>query len=88
MLNRCFPVAAFAFWVAISSVAPEAQEAGQNKQALAIRAHRLIDGTNDKVVKDAVVLVVGVKIAAVGSRLAIPANARVIDLGDVTSFPV
>jgi imidazolonepropionase-like amidohydrolase len=56
-------------------------------QTLAIRAQRLIDGTNDKIIRDAVVLVVGEKIAAVGTKLSIPANARVIDLGDVTLLP-
>jgi imidazolonepropionase-like amidohydrolase len=87
MLNRRLPVAALAFWVATSSVALNAQDAGQNKQTLAIRAQRLIDGTNDKVIRDAVVLVVGEKIAAVGIKLSIPANARVIDLGDATLLP-
>jgi imidazolonepropionase-like amidohydrolase len=87
MLKNRFPAAALAFWIAISSVALNAQEAGQSASTLAIRAQRLIDGTNDKVVKDAVVLVVGEKIAAVGSELPIPANARVIDLGDVTLLP-
>jgi len=87
MPNWRFPVTAFALCVAISSVALKAEEADQNKQTLAIRAQRLIDGRSDKVVKDAVVLVVGEKIAAVGSGLAIPANARVIDLGDVTLLP-
>jgi imidazolonepropionase-like amidohydrolase len=87
MLNWRFPVAAFAFCAAASSVALNAQEAGQNKQTVAIRAQRLIDGTGDKVVKDAVVMVVGEKIAAVGSGLTIPANAIVIDLGNVTLLP-
>jgi imidazolonepropionase-like amidohydrolase len=87
MLNWRLPVAAFALWAAMSSVALKAQEADQNKQPLAIRAQRLIDGRSDKVVKDATVLVVGEKIAAVGPGLAIPTNARVIDLGDVTLLP-
>jgi imidazolonepropionase-like amidohydrolase len=87
MLNRRFPVAAFVFWIAMVSVALNAQEAGKNKQTVAIRAERLIDGKSDTVVKDAVVLVLGEKIAAVGSGLAIPANARVINLGDATLLP-
>jgi imidazolonepropionase-like amidohydrolase len=87
MPNCRFPVAAFVFWIAMTSVALNAQEAGKNKQTVAIRAERLIDGKSDTVVKDAVVLVLGEKIAAVGSGLAIPANARVINLGDATLLP-
>jgi imidazolonepropionase-like amidohydrolase len=87
MLNSRFRVAALVSWVTMATVALNAQEAGQNKQTVAIRAERLIDGKNETVVKDAVVLVVGEKIAAVGSGLAIPANARVIDLGAATLLP-
>lgn len=87
MLNWRIPVTALAFWVVMSSAALKAQDASQNKQTLAIRAQRLIDGTSDKVAKDAIVLVVGEKIAAVGPGLAIPTGARVIDLGDVTLLP-
>ncbi len=87
MLNSRFRVAALVSWVAMASVALSAQEAGQNKQTVAIRAERLIDGKSDTVVKDAVVLVVGEKIVAVGSGLAIPVNARVIDLGAATLLP-
>lgn len=84
MLNGRWLVAALVLWVALSV---NAQVSGQNEPTVAIRAQRLIDGTSDKVVKGAVVLVVGEQIAAVGPGLAIPANARVIDLGDVTLLP-
>lgn len=87
MLNSRFCVAALVSWVAMASVVLNAQETGQNQPTVAIRAERLIDGKSDTVVKDAVVLVVGEKIAAVGSGLAIPANARVIDLGAATLLP-
>jgi len=87
MLKSRFGVAASVCWIAMASLALNAQELGQNKQTVAIRAARLIDGKSDNVVKDAVVLVAGDKIAAVGSQLAIPANTRVIDLGDVTLLP-
>lgn len=87
MLNERFPVVALVFWVAIPSVALKAQDPGQNKQTLVIRAQRLIDGTNDMVVQGAVVLVVGEKIAAIGPGIVIPANVRIIDLGDVTLLP-
>ena len=54
---------------------------------IAIRAARLFDGTSDSTIADAVVLVQGSRIAAKGSRLAIPAGARVVDLGDATILP-
>jgi imidazolonepropionase-like amidohydrolase len=87
MLNCRFRGAAVVICFAMASAALNAQGAGQNKQTVAIRAQRLIDGKNDTVVKDAVVLVVGEKITAVGSGMAIPTSARVIDLGDATLLP-
>jgi imidazolonepropionase-like amidohydrolase len=87
MLSSRLRVVAFVSWAVMASVALYAQEAGQNKQTVAIRAERLIDGKGDTVMKDAVVLVVGEKITTVGSGLAVPANARVIDLGAATLLP-
>jgi imidazolonepropionase-like amidohydrolase len=87
MLNCRFRFTALFSLVAMASVALNAQEAGQNKQTVVIRAKRLIDGKSDTAVNNAVVLIVGEKIAAVGSGLAIPANARLIDLGDATLLP-
>ncbi len=54
---------------------------------VAIRAARMFDGRGDTAVADAVVLVQGTRITAAGSRLAIPAGAQVIDLGDATILP-
>jgi imidazolonepropionase-like amidohydrolase len=54
---------------------------------LAVRAARLLDVKAGTLVRDAVVLVAGERIVAVGSGLAVPAGARVIDLGDVTLLP-
>jgi imidazolonepropionase-like amidohydrolase len=64
-----------------------AQTAGPNTRSVAIRAARLIDGKGETVVKDAVVIVEGDTITAVGSVLPIPAGATVIDLGDMTLLP-
>jgi len=86
-MNYRVRVCALIAWIAIASVILSGQEAGQNKPTVALRAARLIDGKSDSVVKNAVVLVTGEKIAAVGSGLAIPANAKVIDLGDATLLP-
>lgn len=53
----------------------------------AIRAARLFDGKSDTSVTDGVVLVQGGRITAAGSRIAIPAGAQVVDLGDSTILP-
>lgn len=54
---------------------------------VAIRAGRLIDGQGGAPVTDAVILVENDRITAVGRGLAIPAGARVIDLGRSTVLP-
>ncbi len=56
---------------------------------MVIRAARLIDGTGAATVRNGVVVVRGDSIIAVGSadRVAIPAGARVIDLGNATLLP-
>ncbi|MHA7629217.1 amidohydrolase family protein [Corallococcus sp. M7] len=54
---------------------------------IALRAARLFDGKSDRLLPDAVVLIEGSTIQAVGTGLAIPEGTRVIDLGDVTLLP-
>ena len=54
---------------------------------IAVRAARLIDGTREEPLANAVVLVEGGKIKSVGSGLEIPNDAKVIDLGDATLLP-
>jgi imidazolonepropionase-like amidohydrolase len=54
---------------------------------IALRAAHLLDGKSDTPLSNAVVLIEGEKIKAVGSRLTIPANAKVIDLANVTLLP-
>ena len=56
-------------------------------ETVALKAARLFDGRGDSTVSNAVVIVDGGKITAVGSGLATPAGARVIDLGDATLLP-
>ena len=57
--------------------------------ALVLRAARLFDGTGGALVRDAAVVIVGDRITAVGpaARVAVPAGARVVDLGDATLLP-
>src|SRR4051812_28186947 len=58
-------------------------------ETVVLRAARLIDGTGGPVVQNGVVVVKGDKIVAAGaqSAVAIPAGARVVDLGDATLLP-
>lgn len=87
MLLSRFWVGALGACIMLPSISLNEQGTGENKPALALRAARLIDGKSETVMKDAVVLVSGEKIAAVGSGLPIPANTRVIDLADATLLP-
>jgi imidazolonepropionase-like amidohydrolase len=75
--------------IALALAAPlSAQEAAREApKVTALRAARLFDGSSEKLVTDAVVLVEGDTIKAVGSALTIPPEAEVIDLGDATLLP-
>ena len=55
----------------------------------ALKAARLIDGSGGSVVRNGVVVVTGDRIVSAGAQsdVAIPAGARVIDLGDATLLP-
>ena len=53
----------------------------------AVRAARLLDVKSGTLIANAVVLIEGERISAVGAGLPIPAGADVIDLGDVTLLP-
>jgi imidazolonepropionase-like amidohydrolase len=54
---------------------------------IAIRAGHLIDGRSAAPIQNAVILIEGEKIKAVGPNLAIPAGAQVIDLSKSTVLP-
>ena len=56
-------------------------------QKTAIRAAQMLDVTNGTLVQNAVVLIDGERITAVGAGLAIPNGATVIDLGRRTILP-
>lgn len=57
------------------------------REVTIVRAARLIDGTGGPVLAPAMVRIEGDKIAAVGSRLEVPAGAKVLDLGNATLTP-
>jgi imidazolonepropionase-like amidohydrolase len=63
-----------------------AQEASAPKVTV-LKAARLFDGKSTALVPNGVVIVEGTKIKAVGSNLAVPAGASVVDLGDTTLLP-
>jgi imidazolonepropionase-like amidohydrolase len=72
--------------LALFSLLAQAQHTIQPGKT-AIRAAHLIDGKSDTVLDNAVVLVEGWKIAAVGAALNIPKDFTVIDLGNLTILP-
>lgn len=59
------------------------------QQTTVLRAARMIDGTGAPTVSNVVVVITDDRIVAVGpaSSVAVPAGARVLDLGDVTLLP-
>jgi imidazolonepropionase-like amidohydrolase len=64
-----------------------AQQAGSTPVHIAIRAGRLIDGRGGPPIANAIIIIDGDKITAVGPGLAIPTNSRVIDLSRFTVLP-
>lgn len=87
MRKRCLRACLAGASLIAAGVCLNAQENGPQPQRIALRAARLIDAKSDAVISNAVVLVEGDKITAVGSGLAIPSGAKEIDLGDATLLP-
>ena len=90
-MRRPAPIAlavlAFANLAALGA-ATAVRAADEPKPATTVlRARRLFDGRGDALVTDAVVVVEGSKIKAVGHALPVPAGATVVDLGDATLLP-
>jgi imidazolonepropionase-like amidohydrolase len=78
----------FALLLAFPALAgAQAPAAAPKPEVVALKAARLFDGTREATVANGVVIVEGGKVKAAGSGLAIPAGARVIDLGDATLLP-
>jgi imidazolonepropionase-like amidohydrolase len=82
---------ALALLVALSlSHAAPAQESAQRSvthRLVAVRAARMLDVRTGALVNNAVILIDDDKITAVGSNLAVPAGAQVVDLGNLTLLP-
>ena len=64
-------------------------EPPEGKGVVVLRAARLIDGTGAALINNAAVIVTDNKITAVGpaATVSVPANAKIIELGDVTLLP-
>lgn len=60
---------------------------GKNQQTIVLHAARLFEAEPGRIISPGEVLVVGDRIQAVGTSVAHPAGARVIDLGDTTLMP-
>jgi imidazolonepropionase-like amidohydrolase len=71
--------------LALLSLAAAAPEPAP--RIVAVRAGRLIDGQGGPPIRDAVILIQGDRVTAVGPGLAIPAGAEVIDLSKKTVLP-
>ena len=59
----------------------------KGKGTVVIRAGQIIDGRGGDPIKNGAVVITDDKIVAVGANVAVPAGARVIDLGDATIMP-
>ena len=70
-----------------ATCAAAAAPAGAADTATVIRARHLFDGITGRLTEPGVVVVAGGRIVAVGAGAAIPADARVVDLGDATLLP-
>jgi imidazolonepropionase-like amidohydrolase len=56
-------------------------------QTIVLKAARMFDGKSRSLIPNGVIVVQGDKIVDVGSKVAVPSDAKVIDLGDATLSP-
>jgi imidazolonepropionase-like amidohydrolase len=71
----------------VSALGPATTLRAAEPSRVALRCGRLIDGRTDAVQSNAVVLVEGEKIQAVGTALAVPPDATIVDLSSSTCLP-
>jgi imidazolonepropionase-like amidohydrolase len=82
-VNRAATIVSLGF----SLVAAAAWAQDTRAPVTVLRAARLIDGTGAPPIAPGMIRVEGERIAEVGTRVNVPAGARVIDLGDATLLP-
>jgi imidazolonepropionase-like amidohydrolase len=73
--------------VGLAAVSCSAQEPAVARRVVVLHAARMLDVAAGKVVSPGEVLVEGERISAMGTTVARPTGAEVIDLGDVTLMP-
>lgn len=71
----------------LSGTAAAAPQAAAAKETIAVKAGRMLDVRSGEVLTNVVVIVEDGRIKASGSGLAVPAGAKVIDLGNVCLLP-
>ena len=72
---------------AVLAAQPPLESPAQPAGRFALRAARLVDGKTDTVRRDAVVVIEGERITAVGGPELLAAGLEVIDMGDATLLP-
>jgi len=80
-------IAAALLLAASHAIAQPSAPAPAAPKAIVLRAARMFDGTSDGIIQHGAVVVQGNRIVAAGASVAIPVDAQVIDLGDVTLLP-
>jgi imidazolonepropionase-like amidohydrolase len=89
-MRKCFHMMAIVAIIALGSrisVADAQEKAAAPVKKIAIRAGHLIDGRNDKVIDNVLILVEGDTITAVSSDSQPPAGVEVLDLSQNTVLP-
>jgi imidazolonepropionase-like amidohydrolase len=88
-IRRAFalPALVLAYAAAPAFAADTPAAAPATPQVIAVKAAHMVDVRSGALVDNAVVLISGERITAAGSKLAIPAGAQVIDLGNKTLLP-
>jgi imidazolonepropionase-like amidohydrolase len=81
------PLLALLLLLAPTGARSQVREQPAAPRLVAIRAARLLDVRSGEMIGDAVVLVEGDRVKAVGQHLAVPTAAQVLDLGNVTLLP-
>ncbi len=71
----------------LSAIASQAQAPAAAPQAIVLKAAHLFDGRSGRLESPGLLVVQGGRIAGVGTAAAVPAGARVLDLGDATLLP-
>ena len=87
LIQRPIIVVTAALLVVLSTQTRAQNQPTEKPKQVAVRAARLLDVKSGALINNAVVLIEGERISAVGPSLPIPAGAKVIDLGDMTLLP-